>query len=356
MASTQRMARNEKITIMDISRRTGLSKGTVDRVLHKRGEVSRKSYDKVMQAIEDLGYRPNVYASLLASPRRIVIAVLLPVQAPDSFWALSGTGVERAREQVEGLGGSVVKVEYDQYSLDSFRDACERLLAMEPSGVVIAPLFKYETSLLAEELRKREIPYVYIDSKPDDDGYLAYFGMPMYDSGYLCADQLTGGQDVGSALIVRIRRDKLRQSDPTVNRRAGFLDYLAEHVPACTVHSVFIDPNEPEHIDETLDGFFAVHPEVRDIAMFNSRIHLIVPWLEAHPRPGRRVVGFDNLAANVAALRRGTVSALIAQHPDEQAHLAIQSLADTLLLKKAPARRDNFMHMDILTRYNVEYY
>ena len=70
----------------------------------------------------------------------------------------------------------------------------------------------------------------------------------------------------------------------------------------------------------------------------------------------RRVVGFDNLAANIAALRRGTVSALIAQHPDEQVRLAIDALADTLLLKKAPARRDNFMHMDILTRYNVEYY
>ena len=350
------MAKNETVTLMDIVRRTGLSKGTVDRVLHNRGEVSRKSYDKVMRAAEELGYKPNVYASLLASPRRIVIAVLLPYQAPDSFWALSASGIDRARESVEGLGGTIVKVEYDQYSMDSFREACGRLLEMEPSGVVIAPLFKHETSLLAEELRAKEIPYVYIDSKPDDDGYLAYFGMPMYDSGYLCADQLTGGQDVGSALVIRIQRDKLRQSDPTVNRRAGFLDYLAEHVPACTVHSVFIDPNEPERIDGTLDGFFADHPEVRDIAMFNSRIHLIVPWLEAHPRPGRRVVGFDNLAANVAALRRGTVSALIAQHPDEQVRLAINALADILLLKKAPARRDNFMHMDILTRYNVEYY
>lgn len=350
------MARNEPVTLMDIVRHTGLSRGTVDRVLHKRGEVSRKSYDKVMQAIEELGYKPNVYASLLASPRRIVIAVILPVQAPDSFWALSDAGIERARESVEGLGGSVVKVEYDQYSLDSFRDACARLLEMEPSGVVIAPMFKHETFLLTEELKKAGIPYVYIDSKPEDDGYTAYFGMPMYQSGYLCADQLTGGQPVGSVLMVRIRRDSLSLSDPTVNRRAGFLDYLAEHNPACSVHSVFINPNEPGRIDSTLDAFFADHPEVRDIAMFNSRIHLIVPWLEAHPRPGRRVVGFDNLAANLAALRRGTVSALIAQHPDEQARMAIESLADLLLLKKEPVRRDNFMHMDILTRYNVEYY
>ena len=45
-----------KVTINDIARLTGLSKGTVDRVLHKRGEVSKKSYEKVMKVIEELGY------------------------------------------------------------------------------------------------------------------------------------------------------------------------------------------------------------------------------------------------------------------------------------------------------------
>ena len=46
----------EKVTINDIARLTGLSKGTVDRVLHNRGEVSRKSYLKVMDIIKELGY------------------------------------------------------------------------------------------------------------------------------------------------------------------------------------------------------------------------------------------------------------------------------------------------------------
>ena len=36
----------EKVTINDIARLTGLSKGTVDRVLHNRGEVSKKSYQE----------------------------------------------------------------------------------------------------------------------------------------------------------------------------------------------------------------------------------------------------------------------------------------------------------------------
>ena len=49
------METDQKITIKDIARLTGLSKGTVDRVLHNREGVSKKSYAKVMQVIHEIG-------------------------------------------------------------------------------------------------------------------------------------------------------------------------------------------------------------------------------------------------------------------------------------------------------------
>ena len=140
------------------------------------------------------------------------------------------------------------------------------------------------------------------------------------------------------------------------SRRADFLDYMNEHYPDCIVRSLFIDPDDPVRTDQELDYFFEAFPGTTHVAMFNSRIYLIVPWLERHPAQIRRVVGFDNLTANMNALARGTVSALIAQHPDEQVAMGIQALFDYIVLGKKPARRDNFMHMDILTRYNIEYY
>ena len=350
------MAQNEKITIHDIARRTGLSKGTVDRVLHHRGEVSRRSYDKVMAAIEELGYEPNVYASLLAKGQNHLIAVLIPSHEPGTFWELAAGGIDKAAESVGTLGVRTQHFEYDQYDIESFRSACARVLEAGPSGVVIAPMFQDETEVFTARLRERGIPFVYIDSKPDTDGYLAYFGMPLYKSGYLCADQLTGGQPVSSALIVRIRRDRYQQSDPTINRRAGFMDYMLENCPECALYNIFIDPNDPASIEGTLDEWFRSHPDVRHIVMFNSRIHLLVPWLESHPDAQRRVVGFDNLKANMEALRSGTVACLIAQHPDEQMRLAIEALSEYILRKKLPPKKDNYMHMDILTRYNAEYY
>ena len=351
------MAPTDKITINDIARRTGLSKGTVDRVLHNRGEVSKKSYDKVMAVIEELGYEPNVYASLLAKGGSQLVVILIPSHEPGSFWELAASGIGKAAEGTATIGVRIEHFEYDQYDIDSFREACERVLEARPAGVVLAPLFQEETRTFATRLKEEGIPYVFIDSRPESEDYLAYFGMPLYKSGYLCADQLTGGQEnVTSVLMVRVKRDRLQQSDPTINRRAGFMDYMLDHSPECTVGNLFIDPNDPDGTYHKLDNWFREHPDVRHIVMFNSRIHLIVPWLEAHPVPGRRVVGFDNLKANLDALSRGTVTSLIAQHPEEQVRLAVDTLAEYILRKKLPLRRDNYMHMDILTRYNVEDY
>lgn len=350
------MAQKDKPTIMDIARITGLSKGTVDRVLHNRGEVSKKSHEAVMKAIQELGYEPNVYASLLARGGSHLVAVLMPEDEPGSFWDLAASGITKSRDPLLAIGITVEHFGYDPTDSESLRNAARKLEERNPSGVVLAPMFKAGTEEITASLRAKGIPYVFIDSKIDDSGYLAYYGMPMYRSGYLCADQLTGGGPVSSVLMVRIQRDLERKSDPTVNRRAGFVDYIHEHCPDCVIHSIMINPADSEGIEKAMDEFFAANPETRHIAMFNSRIHLLTPWLDRHPARGRRVVGFDNLQANMQALSRGAVSVLICQHPDEQVSMAVQALSERIVLGKHPARRDNFMHMDILTRYNVDCY
>ena len=56
----------EKIRIKDIAERAGVSVGTVDRVIHKRPNVSVDALQKVEKALKEMNYQPNVYASALA--------------------------------------------------------------------------------------------------------------------------------------------------------------------------------------------------------------------------------------------------------------------------------------------------
>lgn len=349
----------EKVTIIDVAKKAGVSKGTVDRVVHGRGEVSKKTANKVLKAIEELGYQPNLHASLLASRSVNLIACLLPEFAEGEYWGMINQGFIVGGEQVASLGVRTRSFYYDQYDEASFKSACADLLASDPSAVVLPPLFMSDTVEFATELKRRGIPYAYVDSKLEENNYFVYFGMPMYGSGRLCAALLTERcteESVDEIAVIRIHRDKAGQSDPAVNRRTGFMDYMGSHFPKAVIHNVFINPAEPDDIYGTLDSFFRDHPAIRFVVTFNSRVYLVNRYLADHPVPGRRVIGFDNLEQNVQMLRDGTLSIIITQHTENQSKFAVIALADWLLMRKRPDNRDNYMHMDILTRYNIDNY
>ena len=59
------------------------------------------------------------------------------------------------------------------------------------------------------------------------------------------------------------------------------------------------------------------------------------------------------VGADQIFLSNGSDDILISQHAARQSEYAIISLVDSIVLGQAPAVRDNFMHMDIITRYNI---
>ena len=90
--------------------------------------------------------------------------------------------------------------------------------------------------------------------------------------------------------------------------------------------------------------------------MFNSRVHLVADYIRRRKLKDCRVVGFDVLERNLASLRDGSVQLLIAQHTDSQTVAAVNALVDYILLGTPVAKKDNFTQMDILNRYNCDYY
>ena len=50
----------ERIRIKDIAALSGVSVGTVDRVLHNRPNVSKPAREKVEKALKEMNYQPNM--------------------------------------------------------------------------------------------------------------------------------------------------------------------------------------------------------------------------------------------------------------------------------------------------------
>src|SRR5690348_7601443 len=76
------------IGIKDIARELGISIGTVDRAIHSRGGINSITKERVLKMAQTRGYKPNLAARYLKSPRQIRVSVNLPLRIQSFFDAI----------------------------------------------------------------------------------------------------------------------------------------------------------------------------------------------------------------------------------------------------------------------------
>jgi DNA-binding LacI/PurR family transcriptional regulator len=70
------MRKKGSYRIKDIAIMSGVSTGTVDRIIHNRGKVSEEARVKVEEVLKKVDYRPNIVASALASKKTYKFVML----------------------------------------------------------------------------------------------------------------------------------------------------------------------------------------------------------------------------------------------------------------------------------------
>ena len=80
-------------TISQVAKEAGISVATVSRVINQKGAVTPETARKVQQAIERLGYQPNVWGRNLRRGESRVVLVLVP-NVSNPFYAPIISGVE----------------------------------------------------------------------------------------------------------------------------------------------------------------------------------------------------------------------------------------------------------------------
>lgn len=85
-------------TLADVARRAQVTTATVSNVLTQRVPVSEKTRTRVLQAIEELGYQPNLVARGLAQGKTMTLALIVPTIS-NPFFAEVVEEVERVADQ-----------------------------------------------------------------------------------------------------------------------------------------------------------------------------------------------------------------------------------------------------------------
>jgi LacI family transcriptional regulator len=199
-------------TIKDVAAMAGVSIATVSRVLNQTGSITTETRKKVLQAVEELGYRINLTAKSLKTGKTSIIGVVLT----GAYFLESPAIVHSALTVLQQQGFAVEIV------LDASMDSCVELMKEgRLDGLLLVDMQRDEISM--KRLIKTETPFVLLGGDTDRE-----------DVNLVAIDYFGGGYAATKHLISRGHRDILFAEDSprlpfTQEIKRGYLFALDEN-------------------------------------------------------------------------------------------------------------------------------
>lgn len=224
------MNKEKEITIADIAKRSGVSKGTVSAVLNEKKVVKRSTREHILNIIKELNYRPKVNARYLkyGDTGKCIGIIVKELNYP--FFT---TIAEGAKEYAISKGYSLIIASSD-YSHESEKNITNLFLTKDIRGAIIAPIVEGDSEIEhLFKLKRLNYPFVLL-------------------------------ADVKGIVANVVEIDNIRAINKAV-------EYLIKNGHKKIVH--FAGPPESAHTKERIDGFHNAFSE--SPLVFNK--NMIVP-------------------------------------------------------------------------------
>ncbi len=349
-----------KVKISDIAKQAGVSSGTVDRVIHNRGEVAAKTREKILAIIREMNYEPDILASTLASKKSMRIATLLPESEVNPFWEKPNLGLQAAWDEIKHFGVMLEKYFFDYHNQNSFSGKLDEIITSKPDGLIMSPIFTGQTRLYMEEFNRLKIPVIFLNTLMENQSNIAFVGQDPEHSGRVAAHLLDYCMHEDNKIfIINIINHKGGNSH-ILKRENGFRNYFKMHSAAYlrNLTTININAQNQSEIDILLHqniGKLNSIPGTKGIFVTNSRVFYVADYLLKSNIDNVKLIGYDLLEQNINHLHNKTIDFLIGQKPWEQGHKSLMALFNALIMKKQ-ILKNQFLPIDIITKENIDFY
>lgn len=277
------------MNIHDIAKLAGVSKSTVSRVISKTGYVAPESLDRILQVMEEVNYRPNIFAKGMRTNRSYSIGILFP--------DLSNPFFPEWYHVVEQISGSRGYLNYicitDPYGETEMK-RIDDLLARSIDGILY---FSYQkNSEVLDKLKSisKHTPLICCDGM-----------MIGEDLSYVCAEERKGTYEA-TRILIESGRKRIAYIKGTESYQIG-LNRFEGYRQALEYASLSSDESLVYSGDfKMADGYKAAHFFMKqqnqpDAIMAATDLMAIgaLNYLNEHGivvPDSIAVVGFDNLA------------------------------------------------------------
>lgn len=277
--------KNKKVTYADIAAYTGFSKSTISRYFNSPDSLPVESQEKIAQALEELGYKENKIARILANGKTELVGVLVPSLCMHYYWEMLGCLLDTCAAY-----GYKFLVFTGKDDRDREQKYLEELLAYNIEGMILL-----SPTIPSRQLAAYNLPMVAIER---EDQCICSVRTDNYLGGVQATSLL---KKSGCDLLVHVNED-LPQEVPAYWKIQGFLDTCQEQFLAHQL--VLEDPGatcqgNPERLTALVDMLEEKYPDKKKGIFMPNDTHANVLLNILVRRHGGlpdtwRIVGFDN--------------------------------------------------------------
>ncbi|QKW15263.1 ABC transporter substrate-binding protein [Verrucosispora sp. NA02020] len=251
----------------------------------------------------------------------------VPGIASDPFFRAMQVGAE-AKAQELGIR-LLWQGAPDEYSPQSQIPFVDSMLTQQVDGLVLVPTDPDALQPSVTKAQSANIPVVTVDTTVTDQSYL---------TSAITGDNREGGRQAAQTLAEQIGESGevfLMSGSPTATtnqlREEGFTEELKKY-PGITLVGKEYANSQPARATSAVNTILLKHPNLKGIFAVDgtSGSGTVAALRNAGKAEQVKLIGYDAYDNQVADLKAGIYSALVAQKPGDQAALALQNLVDTI--------------------------
>lgn len=338
------------MTIKEIARIAGVSRGTVDRVLNNRGGVNRDTERRIRQIAQSINYVPNQAGqNLAAKKKRLKFAYITLSYVDVDRVPLLPAGVLEEKARLSEYGVEVQVVNCPLNDVLTMIKTLETLRQERVNGVVVAPFCHPDVAEKMRQLSSDGIPIVTYAADLEDTGRLAYVGINHRVSGRTAA-RMIRLMTKGPAQIAVITSDNIMLQSRRL-RIEGFEEGLSRYSPDIVLAEKLALHND-DFVCYTATKVLLERRELDAIFINATGIHGVCHALREHPVHIPSVLYGDEAQA-LPYMKDGTVDILIDRHSSKHGDIPLTTLYRYCALNISPEQDKIYTDIDIKVLDNL---
>ncbi len=329
-----------KVTVKSLAQAAGVSRGTVDRVLHNRGAVKPEVAQRIRTLAKEFGYVPNrAGRALAASKTPFKIGVLLP-GIGNLFFDDVKAGILKAVADYSDLGLEVVVREVQGYEVNTHANAIEYLLNKNCQALCLSTVDDPQIRERINALTQSGMPVVLLNTDISAVNRMCYVGSDYKTAGATCGGLLSMCRHQEPLKILVVTGSKLMLGHNL--RIEGLKQELTRQGSAFEIVAVVESNDSDIRAQELTLQQIKVHPDINCVYVTGAGVQGVGAALIALERPEIFAISFDEVYTTRELLQEGIIKFTVCQQPERQGYHAVKR-AYQALTGQLPLKTEDFI-------------